>query len=75
MLSQGTLSANAGSPAAGTLAAPRAIECHCRANGQSYQLGARVCLSTPSGYRMAECRMQQNVTTWQVGVEECSVTS
>jgi hypothetical protein len=51
------------------------INCTCRAQGQDYALGARVCLSTPSGYRMAECRMVQNVTSWTVGKESCFVSS
>ena len=51
------------------------IECRCRANGKSYELGSRVCLSTPRGYRLAECRMQQNVTSWAIGKEDCSPTA
>ena len=55
--------------------APHRIECRCRANGQSYELGSRVCLRTPAGYRVAECRMVQNVTSWSFGREDCSVTA
>lgn len=51
------------------------IKCACRANGQSYELGQRVCLSTPAGYRVAECRMSQNVTTWALQSEACDVTA
>lgn len=61
-------------PAASAEAAPR-IECHCRANGRDYALGARVCLRAPTGYRLAECRMQQNVTSWEFGQEDCSPTA
>lgn len=67
--------AGAGPP--GTLLSQAApgIECRCRANGRSYELGARVCLLTPSGYRVAECRMQQNVSSWTFGSEECSLSA
>jgi hypothetical protein len=54
--------------------APR-IDCTCRANGHSYHLGERVCLSTPRGFRIAECRMSQNVTSWAVGGEDCVVSA
>jgi hypothetical protein len=54
--------------------APR-IECTCRANGHSYQLGERVCLKTPEGFRIAECRMSQNVTSWAVGRDDCVVSA
>jgi hypothetical protein len=54
--------------------APR-IDCTCRANGHSYHLGERVCLSTPKGFRIAECRMSQNVTSWAVGGEDCVVSA
>jgi hypothetical protein len=54
----------------------RDIECRCRADGRTYELGARVCLRTPSGYRVAECRMVQNVTSWSFGAEgDCSVSA
>ena len=62
-------------PGQAPVAAPRAIECHCRANGRAYQLGDRVCLPTPSGHRVAECRMVQNVTSWSFGGEDCSVSA
>jgi hypothetical protein len=51
------------------------IDCTCRANGHSYHLGERVCLSTPQGFRVAECRMSQNVTSWAVGSEDCVVSA
>jgi len=62
-------------PQVGQVQPTRPIECRCRANGQSYELGSRVCLSTPRGYRLAECRMQQNVTSWAIGGEDCSPTA
>ena len=54
---------------------PNKIECHCRANGRNYELGARICLRSPAGYRLAECRMQQNVTSWTFGQDDCSPTA
>lgn len=55
--------------------ASRGIECHCRAEGRNYELGARICLRTATGYRLAECRMQQNVTSWMFGQEDCTPTA
>ena len=54
--------------------ATRPIDCRCRANGQSFSLGERTCLLTPDGYRLAKCRMVQNVTSWQVEVDGCVVS-
>ena len=55
--------------------AQRHINCTCRANGRSYHVGERICLSTAKGYRVAQCQMQQNVTNWLVSPEDCSVSS
>ena len=41
----------------------------------AYQLGERVCLKTPSGRRVAECRMSQNVTSWAIQSESCDVSA
>lgn len=49
--------------------------CKCRANGRTYRIGERACLSTARGYRVAECRMQQNVTNWSPGAEGCPPTA
>lgn len=51
------------------------INCMCRANGERYHVGERVCLSTPGGRRIAECRMSQNVTNWAVQSEGCDVSA
>ncbi len=50
------------------------IECRCRANGQYFSLGERTCLLAPEGYRLARCRMVQNVTSWQVESDGCVVS-
>lgn len=68
------LAATAWSPAAAADAGRR-IECRCRANGQSFELGQRTCLLTPDGYRLAECRMVQNVTSWRVERDGCVVSA
>jgi hypothetical protein len=65
---------SAGPPSRQAQGAPR-IDCTCRANGHSYQLGERVCLKTPEGFRIAECRMSQNVTSWAVGRDDCVVSA
>ncbi len=49
--------------------------CMCRANGQRYHVGERVCLNTAAGLRMAECRMAQNVTSWAVQGEACNLSA
>lgn len=65
----------AAEPAAPAQAQNPYMNCTCRAQGRSYRLGERVCLSTPKGYRVAECRMQQNVTSWSISTEDCSVSA
>ena len=45
----------------------------CRANGRSYALGTQACLSTPQGARLAQCELQQNVTSWRIGTETCTL--
>ena len=54
--------------------ATRPIDCRCRANGQNFSLGERTCLLTPDGFRLAKCRMVQNVTSWQVEPDGCVVS-
>jgi hypothetical protein len=68
-------SARAAEPAAAPLPGWQHINCTCRANGTSYHIGDRVCLSTPTGRRIAECRMSQNVTNWAVQSEGCDVSA
>ena len=51
------------------------IKCACRANGRSYELGQHVCLKTPSGYRVAECRMSQNVMSCAMQTDSCDVSA
>ncbi|MCS0501501.1 hypothetical protein [Ancylobacter mangrovi] len=51
-----------------------AADCTCRAGGRDYQLGQRVCLSGPSGPRMAVCGMNENVSSWIFAREPCNVS-
>ena len=75
-LEPGAISAApAGAEGQAAPAAPRHIDCRCRANGRTYELGAKICLPTPKGHRVAECRMEQNVTSWKFAPEDCSVTA
>jgi hypothetical protein len=65
----------AAAPRAEGASPPPGHNCTCRANGRSYALGERVCLLGPAGYRVAECRMAQNVTSWVLGAEDCSLSA
>lgn len=40
-------------------------ECTCRAKGANVALGSQICMATANGQRMAECVMEQNVTSWR----------
>ncbi len=51
------------------------IDCRCRAAGQSYELGAVVCLKMANGARLARCDMAQNVTSWTFLSDGCPVAS
>ena len=46
-------------------------ECTCRANGSNVPLGSQFCMATSSGQRLAECVMEQNVTSWRATDELC----
>lgn len=48
-------------------------ECTCRFKGDSVALGTKICLTTGNGSRLAECIMEQNVTSWKPGSEPCPV--
>ncbi len=45
--------------------------CTCRFDGADVPLGERRCLHTANGPRSALCVMEQNVTSWRLGNEEC----
>lgn len=55
--------------------AAAAADCTCRARGQDYHHGERVCLAAPSGPRLATCGMDQNVASWIFSEEPCAVST
>lgn len=60
----------AGSTAAGGIGgagpgvAATSRNCTCRYFGQSYEVGAVLCLRGPAGPQLARCSMNQNITSW-----------
>ena len=48
-------------------------ECTCRFRGADVSLGTQICLATSEGMRLAECVMEQNVTSWKAGPSLCPV--
>lgn len=64
----------AGTPAAAQPAqAPghNPIDCYCRAAGRTFAQGETVCLKTPEGPRLAQCRMEINVMSWAILPTPC----
>ncbi len=47
------------------LATPAAADCHCRAIGVVVNEGETVCISTPTGRKLARCEKSQNVSSWR----------
>jgi hypothetical protein len=47
------------------------LDCYCRAQGRIFAPGESICLRTPEGGRMAECRMVTNVMSWSVTGKPC----
>lgn len=54
--------------------AAAAADCTCRARGHDYQHGERVCLSGPNGSWIATCGMSQNVASWLITNEPCTIS-
>ena len=48
-------------------------ECTCRFKGADVSLGTQACVATAQGMRLAECVMEQNVTSWRPGQDLCPV--
>ena len=46
-------------------------DCTCRAGGRDFELGAKTCLPTPSGARIATCDMVLNNTSWRFSSTPC----
>lgn len=55
--------------------AAAAADCTCRAQGRDYHHDQRICLSTPSGPRLAICGMDQNVASWIFSTEPCAFSA
>lgn len=49
--------------------------CYCRSAAGRSPVGARACLATPQGWRVAVCAMDQNVTSWSPTPEGCAPVS
>ena len=64
-----------GAPQAASAAGPPLPDCTCRNFGADAPLGARLCIETPQGQRVAVCVRAQNVTSWQPGDERCGELS
>ena len=75
ILPLGAAALAAGPPPGELLAQAAGKPCSCRANGRSYELGEQTCLSTPRGTRLAQCELQQNVTSWRIGAEACNLSA
>lgn len=52
-----------------------AIDCTCRYLGSDYEVGQEICLSGPSGPRMAKCSMVLNNTSWNFTETPCPYAS
>ncbi|MDF2998035.1 MAG: hypothetical protein K0R27_3672 [Xanthobacteraceae bacterium] len=52
-----------------------AADCTCRARGHDYRHGERVCLSGPTGSWIATCGMSQNVASWLITSEPCTISA
>lgn len=53
---------------------PAQADCTCRAQGRMFEQGQAVCLSTPTGLRVATCGMVLNNSAWEFSQVPC-VTS
>lgn len=47
------------------------LDCYCLAQGRRFAPGELICLRTPQGGRMAECRMEINVMSWGMTERAC----
>jgi hypothetical protein len=48
------------------------IPCRCRFNGQSYQLGTIVCMTTHVGTVLTRCDIVGNNTSWMPSKQPCT---
>lgn len=47
------------------------LDCYCRAQGQFFAEGERICLKTAEGPKIAECKMVTNVMSWGITERPC----
>ena len=57
------------------LASEAVADCTCRALGRDFDLGRSVCMSTPTGFRLATCDMVLNNTSWRISSTPCVVAA
>jgi len=50
---------------------PDPVPCTCRSGGQTFEMGATICLRTPEGSRMARCVMVINNPSWEATGSNC----
>jgi hypothetical protein len=50
---------------------PPLPDCYCRTQDRIVAEGEMACMATPSGWRMAECRMEINVMSWGFTDQPC----
>ncbi len=50
---------------------PDPVPCTCRSGGQTFEMGATICLRTPEGSRMARCVMVINNPSWEATGTSC----
>jgi hypothetical protein len=56
---------------AALLSTPAQADCTCRAQGRNFELGQAVCLTTPTGPRIATCGMVLNNSSWELSQSPC----
>ena len=54
--------------------APVLPECTCRAGGQTFTLGATICLPGTQGSQLFRCALDLNVTSWQSTGAPCPLS-
>ena len=53
------------------VSAAAAPACTCRYAGQTYQNGEYACIKLGGGYRLAQCSLSENVSSWRFLQEGC----
>ena len=53
------------------VSAAAAPDCTCRYAGKTYQNGEYACIKLGGGYRLAQCSLSENVSSWRFLQEGC----